>query len=301
MPIRLILTIIICSYFTHKTISQEFNIDVSVSAPALKVADPRTIRTLEKAIREFYNDTKWTSDEFENEELIEGSIQFNIKDDPAANTFVADMYITTGRPVYNSNYSSPVLNHVDRDIRFTYNEGDPLRDSRSNFTDNISSVLTFYAYVILGFDYDTFSPMGGDAYFNLANNVLANIPPNVASQDKNWSSLGSDRNRYWLMENILNARVKRYRQAMYDYHRKGLDKIETDVGISKAIIFSSIKEVAAVNEVYPNSMVVQMFSNSKRAEILEIFKNSVKSEQRRVFDIMANLDPAQSDFLKELR
>ena len=283
------------------TSAQELNISVKINAPALKIADPRTIVALEKAISEFYNVRKLTGDDFELEERIEGNIQINIKDDPQANSFVADMFITTGRPVYNSNYTSPVLNHVDRDISFTYSELDPLRDNRNVFTDNFSSILTFYAYIIIGFDYDSFSPAGGDQYFKIANNIVANIPPNVSSSDRNWSSLGSDRNRYWLMENLLNTRMRRYRQAYYDYHRKGLDKMSEDPIVSKAVILSALKEMNNVNETNPNSMILQMFSNSKRSEILEIFKNSIKSEQRQVFDIMAKFDPAQSDFLRELR
>lgn len=287
---------------SSKTISgQEFKLDVSVNAPALKIADPKSVKTLEKAIREFFNDRKWSSDDFESEELIEGSIQINIKDDPSANSFVADMYISTGRPVFSSNYTSPIINHVEKDISFNYTEGDPIRDNRSTFTDNLSAILTFYAFVIMGHDYDTFSRLGGDEYFKAANNIVANIPPNVSSSDRSWSSLGGERNRYWLVENMLNARVRKYREAIYTYHRIGLDKIESDVTVSKANILSAIKEIGKVNETYPNSMVLQMFSNSKRAEILEIFKNSVKSEQRRVFEIMAKIDPAQSDYLKELR
>ena len=107
--------------------------------------------------------------------------------------------------------------------------------------------------------------------------------------------------RYWLIENLLSPRVKLYRQAMYNYHRKSLDRIHEDLTTSKAIMLSSLKDIAQVNESYPNSMIIQMFSNSKRAEILEIFKNSVKSEQREVFRIMSEMDPAQSDFLAELR
>lgn len=281
--------------------AQEFNLEVRVNAPALKIADPRSVVALEKAINEFFNDRKWTSDEYETEERIEGNIQINIKDDPQANSFVADMFITSGRPVYNSNYTTPILNHVDRDISFQYSEQDPLRDNRSVFTDNLSSILTFYAYVILGFDYDSFAMNGGDEHFKTANNIVANIPPNVSSSDRNWSSLGGDRNRYWLIENVLNPRMRRYRQAYYDYHRKGLDRMTEDAIVSKAIMLSSLKEVAAVNETYPNAMLLQMFSNSKRSEILEVFKNSTKSEQRQVFDIMSKIDPAQSDFLKELR
>jgi hypothetical protein len=302
MSIRLtILILLIQLSINNATSAQEFNFEVRVNAPTLKIADPRTISTLEKSISEFYNNTKWSSDEYEIEEKIEGSIQINIKDDPSANSFVADIYITTGRPVYNSNYTSPILNHVDRDISFTYSELDPLRDNRSIFTDNLSSILTFYSYIILGFDYDTFSASGGEEYFKIANGIVANIPPNISSSDRNWSSLGSDRNRYWLINNILNPRLKRYRQAMYSYHRSGVDKMSSEAVIGKAVILSALKDMRLVNEDYPNSMVLQMFSNSKRAEILEIFKNSVKAEQKQVFDIMAAIDPAQSDFLKELR
>ena len=203
--------------------------------------------------------------------------------------------------MFNSNYTSPIINHVEKDISFTYNELDPIRDNRSTYTDNLSSILSYYVYIILGFDYDTFSPLGGEDYFKIANNIVANIPPNVSSSDRSWSSLGGDRNRYWLIENLLNNRVKRYRQAMYDYHRNGLDKIENDAVVSKAVIMSSLKELLQVNEAYPNSMILQMFSNSKRAEILEIFKNSVKAEQRQVYDIVAAIDPSQADFMKELK
>jgi hypothetical protein len=299
--INILLTLLGIVYSSTASQAQEFNIDVTVNAPSLTTADPRTLTALESAIEEFYNDRKWTNDEYENEELIEGSIQFNITADLSASSFTADMYISSGRPVFNSTYTSPLINHVDRDISFTYNPGEPLRDNRGQFTDNLSSILTFYAYIILGFDYDTFSQLGGDDHFKTANNILANVPPSVSSVDRNWSSLGGDRNRFWMVENLLNARVEGFRSAMYDYHRKGLDRIEADVNTGKAIMFSAIKEAAVLNNEYPNSMIIQMFSNSKRAEILEVFKNSVKSEQRRVYDIMSKLDPAQADFLKELR
>ena len=299
--INILLTLLVLSFVGSDSLAQEFNFDVTVNAPSLSKADPQTLSALENAIEEFYNDRKWTSDEFENEELIEGSIQFNITSDPSANTFTADMYISSGRPVYNSTYTSPLINHVDRNISFSYNPGEQLRDNRSQFTDNLSAILTFYAYIILGFDYDSFSLLGGEDHFRTANNILANVPPSVSSVDRNWSSLGGDRNRFWMIENLLNTRVQSLRSAMYDYHRKGLDRIEVDVNTGKAIMFSAIKAAAVLHDEYPNSMIIQMFSNSKRAEILEVFKNSVKSEQRRVYDIMSRLDPAQADFLKDLR
>ena len=299
--IRLVLFAIAILLKSTTFYGQELNLDVQVIFPALKTADPKTLKTMESAIREFYNNTQWTDLEFEKEERIEGAIQINIKNDPSANTFTADIYVNTGRPVYNSNYSTPVLNHVDKDVNFGYEELRPILNNRNNFTDNLSSILTFYAYVILGFDFDTFSPMGGDLYFKIAQDIINNIPANVSSGDRSWTALGGERNRFWLIENVLNPRVKLLRQAMYDYHRNGLDKMHNDITVSKAIILSSIKGVGQVSDLYRNAMIVQMFSNAKRLEILEIFKNSVKSEQRQVYQVMASIDPSQVDQLKELR
>lgn len=299
--IRSILLIIVLILFKWVSNAQELNLDVQITYPALKTADPKTLNTLEKAVREFYNNTQWTDNDFEKEERIEGSVQINIKNDPSANSFIADFYVNTGRPVYMSNYTSPILNHVEKDIAFSYEALTPILNNRNNFTDNLSSILTFYAYVILGYDYDTFSPSGGDPYFKIAEDIINNVPANVSSGDRNWTALGGERNRYWIIENILNPRVKRMRRAMYDYHRNGLDKMHNDISISKAIVLSSIKAVGQVSDNYRNAMVVQMFSNSKRQEILEIFKNSVKSEQRQVYNVMASIDPSQADLLRELR
>ena len=301
MPLRLSIFIFFLLQSIGTTWAQELNLDVRINTPALKTADPNTLQTLEKAIREFYNNQRWTEHAYENEERIEGSLQINIKDDPSANSFVADIYINTGRPVFNSNYTSPILNHVDKDVSFRYEELTPLRDNSSNFTDNLSSILTFYAYIILGFDYDSFSPLGGESYFATASDIISNVPPNVSNADRSWTAIGGDRNRYWLLENLLNPKVKRFRSAFYNYHRNSLDRMSEDIATGKAVMMSALKDIAQVNDAYPNSMILQMFSNSKRSEILEIFKNSIKSEQRQVFQIMSTIDPAQSDFLQALR
>ncbi len=298
---RSLFTCLIILFLKISLPAQELTMDVQITFPALKTADPKTLKTLEKAIGEFFNNTQWTNDDFEKEERIEGSIQINIKNDPSANSFIADIYVNTGRPVYMSNYTSPVLNHVDKDVSFNYEPLTPILNNRNNFTDNLSSILTFYAYVILGYDYDTFSPSGGDPYFKIAQDIINNVPANVSSADRSWAALGGERNRYWLIENILNPRVKIMRQAIYDYHRNGLDKMHNDISRSKAIVLSAVKSVGQVSNTYRNAMVVQMFSNAKRQEILEIFKNSVKSEQRQVYNVMAAIDPSQADLLRELR
>lgn len=288
--------LLLCS--VQRSYAQELNLQVSINIPALKIADPKTFKTLESEINTFINQTKWTDEEYLPEERIEGSLQINIKDDPTSSTFVADFYINAGRPVYNSSYTSPILNHVDKDIRFTYQELSPLRDSRNTFTDELSAVLTYYVYTILGFDGDTFASLGGDPYFKIASEIVNGAPPTATP---GWTRNGSDGSRFWLSQNIFDPRVRRMRIALYDYHRNGLDRLYSDVSTGKATILSAIKEVGKLSDTYKNNLIVRMWSNAKNAEILEIFKNSVKSEQRQVYDIMAAVNPSQIDLLRELR
>ena len=293
-----ILALILFLYSFQNVYGQEFNLQVSVNIPALKVADPKTLKTLESEINNFINQTKWTDDDWQPEERIEGSLQINIKDDPSANSFLADFYFSAGRPVYNSSYSSPIINHVEKDISFSYEELTPLRDSRATFTDELSSILTYYVYTLLGYDGDTFESLGGDDYYKVASEIVNSAPPNASS---GWTRNGGDGNRFWLSQNIFDPRVRRMRIAMYDYHRNGMDRLHDDVSTAKAVILSAVKEVGRVSDSYKNSLVVRMWSNAKNTEILEIFKNSVKSEQRQVYGIMETINPSQLDVLRELR
>jgi hypothetical protein len=280
---------------------QELNLQVSISAPALTTADPRIFRTLEREISEFYNNRNWTDDRFDSEERIEGTIQININEDLSATSFVGTILVSSARPVFNSNYTSTLLNHIDKNFRFQYEENTPLRDNTTAFTDNLSSILTFYAYIILGYDYDSFSEFGGDKYFKIAQNISSNIPPSISTGDAGWNGGSNNRNRYWLIENILNPRLRPYRVAYYDYHRKGLDVMADNAEVGKTNILKALKEIDLVNRGYRNSMLLQMFSDSKRNEIVEVFRNSLKPEQREVYNILATIDPAQSSLIADLR
>ncbi len=292
--------VLFCLLVIAEIAAQELFVEVQINTPALKIADPTLFSTLETAIREFYRNTKWTSDAYEPEEKIEANIQINVKDDMSANSFKVDIYVNSGRPVFNSNYTTPILNHSDRDVTLFYEPQNPIINNAQNFTDNLSSILTYYAYIILGFDYDSFSPLGGDDYFKIANSIVANIPPNVSAGDRNWSASGSDRNRYWLVENLLNPRMKRFRTAFYEYHMNGLDRMYGDPTLGKAVILSALKDISAANLDYRNTLLVQLFGNAKRGEILDVFKNSVKSEQRQVYKVMSEIDPGQIQQLQEL-
>jgi len=165
----------------------------------------------------------------------------------------------------------------------------------------LSAILTYYAYVIIGFDYDSFSPFGGDNYFQIANNIVASIPPNVSSSDKAWVSLNSQRNRYWLVENLLNPRVRPYRRAYYEYHRQGLDIMNNDAEKAKLVMLASLKTVGDVNKSYPDSMILQMFTDSKKQEVMDIFVPAARGDRLKVYDIMTKLSPSQVSEFSDLR
>lgn len=299
--ISYILCSLILGLSVTKSTGQELNLNVKINTPALQVADPKVFQTLETSIKEFFNNTSWTDDEFELQERIEGSFQINIKEDIASNTFVADFYISASRPVFGSNYYSTLLNHVDRSITFSYQEFAPLFNNKNAFSDNLSAILTYYAYVIIGFDYDSFSPLGGDKYFQIANNIVASIPPGVSSSDKAWTALSSSRNRYWLIENLLSPRVKPYRRAFYDYHRRGLDLMSVDQDKAKLVLLSSLKIIDDVNRAYFDSMIIQMFANSKKQELLDIFIPAARGDRLKVYDIMSKLSPSQISEYADLK
>ena len=179
------------------TLGQELNIDVQVNAPRLVNADPRIFVTLEKQITEFLNNTKWTDDDYEDYERIEGSLNVTITADQNATNFTADFFFQSIRPIYNSNYKSPLLNLVDSGVSFTYNEAQPIENNTNVYVDQLSSILTYYAYMMIAFDYDSFSPLGGDPYFNLAQDVVNSIPSDNRTASSGWQTNGNRFNKYW--------------------------------------------------------------------------------------------------------
>lgn len=274
--------------------AQELSLDVSVIAPNLNLVDPQVFKTLENAMTEFFNNTSFTDDDFQPQERITGNVQLTITQELSAESFNADLRIQSIRPVYNSNYSTQLLNYIEKNIVFTYREFQPIDRSVNGYVDNLSSILSFFAYAIIGFDYDSFSELGGQPYFNIAQNIMDNIPTSVSSADEAWTNQGPERSRFWLLENIMSPRVLEFRKSMYAYHRQGLDRMTEDTEKAKNVILEGINVAWDTEKKYPNAMIIQMFTDSKRSEILEIFKQATKSQQRKVFDAMVKIDPARS-------
>lgn len=283
-----------------KNQAQEMNITVQVKAPRLQLVDPKVFKTLEKEIYEFVNNTRWTDDEFEDFEKIEGNLNVTITEELSQTGFKADFFVQTVRPVFNSNYKTQVLNFVDKGVPFTYRELQPIENSFNNYIDPLSSLLTYYVYLMLGADYDTFEVYGGEDHFRTIQNIIAALPANV-SKGTGWDQQGNRRNRFWIMDNFVNPRMKPMRQAMYELHRLSLDEMHRDADKSRAIMVSALTTIDQVNRAVPNSAIVQMFADSKRSEIIEIFKGASRGQQTKVYEIMVRLDPAQASQYSDIK
>lgn len=274
--------------------AQELNVTVRINTQKLQSTDPKVFETLEATVREFLNTQKWTEEVFELEERINANVLITIQEEISATSFKADIAIQASRPVYGSDYETPLINHIDKGVTFFYEQFQPLQFSQNAFNDNLSSVLAFYAYIMLGLDFDSFSPYGGEPYFQAAQDILNNVTQAAAAANPGWRSLDGNRNRFWLIENILSPRVRPYRQAWYDYHRQGLDLSASDVATGRAIIAAALEEIRNVDQAYPNSMIIQVFTDTKSQEILEIFKRGTPQEQNTVVQVMTRIDASNA-------
>ncbi|MEM9849965.1 MAG: DUF4835 family protein, partial [Bacteroidota bacterium] len=217
--------------------AQELNFQVTINTPQLQTTDPKVFEALEGQVQEFLNNTKWTNDIFDFEERIKGNLVININEEQSATRFTAEVAIQTTRPIYGSGEETVMINFQDRNVWFDYEQYQPLIFNQNTYNDHLTAILAYYAYIVIGLDYDSFSPIGGEPYFQIAQEIVNTIPQGVAGQEpRSWRAQDGKINRYWLIENLLSPRVRPLRQALYDYHRQGLDLMSQDAIAGRAII-----------------------------------------------------------------
>lgn len=271
--------------------AQELQFTVSINAEVVQTTERAIFTEMENAFQSFLNDTEWTSDPFRNNEKIKGNLFLTITDQPQIGRFTANAQIQVLRPVYGSNYETLLLNFADRDFDYNYTQSQPLRYNESVYTDNITGMLAFYAYVALGLDYDSFSPMGGNPHYEKAQNIV-NIAQNSGATG--WGQFQSRRNRYWLIENLfINKQFEPLREAIYKYHRQVMDKFTDDPESARAQVLELLKSLQEVNRVLPNSIGIISFLDAKNEEIVNIFKQGDMGVRRNVYNELLKLDPSR--------
>ncbi|MFZ6012100.1 MAG: DUF4835 family protein, partial [Bacteroidota bacterium] len=224
---------VFCSLLSFAAVAQELNCSVTINATQITTSDRGIFKDMKNAVEQFMNTRKWTNDAFKNHEKINCNFLITITKMPAIGNFTASVQVQSARPIFNTNYSSLLFNFADRDWEFEYIESLPLEYNDNTFTTNLTSMLAVYAYLIIGLDYDSFSELGGTPYFQKALTVV-----NTAQQSNRpgWQAIGSNRNRYWIVENLNNSQMIDLRKTLYYYHRHGLDTFDKNPDQSREII-----------------------------------------------------------------
>ena len=277
--------------------AQELNCRVVVNAQQVQTTERAIFTEMENDFAQFLNTTKWTSDNFEPEEVINCNILITVSEMPSVGVFSATAQVLTSRPVYRSAYETVVLNFVDRDWQFEYVQSQPFQFNENVFINNITSLLAYYAYMILGFDYDSFSELGGTPHFEKAFQIVNNAQQSGYS---GWEQFNSIRNRYWLVENIQDPQLEAMRKSFYQYHIKGLDIIGEDREQAEGNILSSLSTIQQANRARPRSILMISFMDAKANEMIQLFSESSLPTRRQAYNILNNLDPSRSDEYKSL-
>lgn len=288
MKYLLIFSFLILSQAVH---SQDLNARVQILAPQLANSNKRVLDILEASIKDFLNNKRWSADALQPQERIDCNFVITITDWDGSSNFRAEAQIQSNRPVFNSAYSSTLLNISDKDFDFTFSEGQPLDFSEQNYINNLSSLLAFYAYIITGMDYDTFSKFGGTPYFEKAQTVLNNAQ---TAPNSGWKAFESLRNRFWLMENLMNKSFNPLRESLYVYHRDGLDVMAENQSKGRKAILSVIPQLQKIDRQKQGSILNQIFFTAKADEIINILSAAEPQEKMKAYSALSVIDPSNS-------
>jgi len=277
--------------------AQELNCRVIVNAQQVQTTERGIFTEMETEFAQFLNTTKWTTDDFKEEEVINCNLVITISDQPSIGVFTASVQVLSSRPVYGTSYESVIMNFADRDWNFEYVQSQPLRFNENILTSNITSMLAYYAYMIIGMDYDTFSEMGGTPHFEDAFQIVNNAQQ---SNFSGWQQFNSVRNRYWLVENVQNPQLEPIRKALYAYHRNGLDIMAENREEAEKNILAALTNVQRANRARPRSILTISFMDAKSGELIQIFSESSLARRRQAYNLLSNIDPARTDDYKAL-
>jgi hypothetical protein len=279
--------------------AQELNCRVQVLAPNISNINKRNLELLQNTIRDFLNNNKWTNETYLPQERIECNFVITITNWDGSSGYTAEAQIQSSRPVYGSSYYSTLLNISDKDFDFNFNEGQSIDFSDQNFIGNISSLLGYYAYTIIGLDKDSFSKMGGTAYYVKAQNVI-NITQ--TSGNKGWKAIDGLRNRYWLNENLLNNTFKDLRAFIYDYHINGLDKLQENLDNGARNILALLPSLQQLDRQKLGSIFPKVYFSSKADEITNVLANIIDPGVRiRAYNLLVDIDPANINKYEDLK
>ena len=294
-----IIALLVCSLAIH---SQELRCTVSINRDQVPSANQQTFQSLEQAITELMNTTKWTNLTFAEHERIDCQLMIVCKSVSETGLYTCEATIQASRPVYNTTYTSPLLNLKDKNFSFTWNM-EPLNVQLTTFEANLPSMLAYYAYLILGYDADSYQRMGGTPYFQQCENIitLCQTASMESVEQVGWQAFERNANRYSLCNNLLDEAFAPIRQYYYEYHRLGLDEMANNISNGRARIASGMKALKDAGKARMKNDILTVFLDSKSDEIVLIFQGGTDPEKDEVFNLLMELDPTRSDNYERIK
>lgn len=272
--------------------AQELNCVVTINSQAAEGVDKAIFDDMRRTILEFMSQRKFTNDEYKQDERIKCALSVTIKRAVSNTQFEATVQITSTRPVYGSNYESIMLNYLDNDFNFDYVQGMPVDYNENAYLNNFTSLLSFYANIIVGLDMDTFGKLGGRAAYARAQNILNNA---ANGGQKGWNSMDGPLTRYWILENLQSQQQLPYREGLYTYHRRGLDLMSSDPVKGREGMLQMLQKMATVIAEKPINLMINNFMDAKSQEIIEIFKEADAAQRSKAYPLLVRLNPTRSD------
>ena len=276
---------------TLKVSAQELLCNVRVNSSQVQTSDRKIFQTMQTEIYEFINNRKWTSTNIQNEERIECTILINISKKISNDEYEGSIQIQSTRPIYGTSYKSTLFNYLDNNFRFKYLEYQSLEFSETTHMSNLTSVLAFYVNIILGLDFATFSEEGGNEYLNMAQRIVSNAQN---APEPGWKAFESDKNRYWLAQDLMDSRYSEFHMSMYRYHRVGLDKLGEEPEDARYEITEALEGLKSIYRENPSAFILKIFFDAKTDEIVNIYSEAFPNEQARIIKTLVEIDPSHS-------
>ena len=289
------LAIILLLPFSIK--AQELKCQVEINSSKVQGTNKSVFETLQTAINDYFNETRWTNASFAPNEKIECRFFLTVNE-YADDRIKGDIQVQLSRPVYNSTYTTTLLNFKDSKVEFDYKEGDPLVYNESSFDSNLTAILNYYAMLFLALDFDSFSPEGGQPYFDRAASIVQMAQ---SSGEIGWRAFEDTKNRSAVLSSYTDANMAGVRRLLYNYHRKGLDEMVTSPDKGRAVITESLKEIANVYNVAPMSVALSIFRDSKLDELVNVYSKAPETERKEVYDLLQPIYPTDTERLEKIR
>ena len=293
---RIVLHILFAMCVCMSAYAQELNCTVSINSDLIEGSNKQVYTTLQTAIEEYMNQNRWTNMTFAEHEKIECSMMIIVKE-AADNLYKCEMTLQSRRPVFGTTYTTPLLNFNDASFNFTYQEFDRIEYQQNQFTTNLTAMLAYYCYLIIGHDMDSYQRLGGTPYFQACEEIC-NACQSASmdnTEQKGWLAFDSNRNRYALINNLLDDAFSKYRNYYYDYHRLGLDEMSANVTNGRARIAEGIPVLKEAYRARPATYVINTCLDAKAEELVDIFRKGTDKEKTDVYNLLIDIDPTRQN------